>query len=221
MNRILTILINLIFIASSCRSLRKKSTSDFVPQDYVLYEKLYGDLNINGQEDCILIIKGNDENNNVVNRFEKIVDRNRRGIIILLNNKGNYQVATKNYNCFYSENEDGGNYYAPQLSFEVIKGDLIIHFEHGRYGFWSYTFRLLNANFKLIKYQSSSNYGPIVNRETYINFLTKVKLIKENINEDDEGNDEVFKDTTSSIKIDTLIKLSEIKDFEELDMSIY
>jgi len=221
MNRILTLLISLIFIASSCRSLHKTTPSDFVPQDYVIYEKLFGDLNNDGQEDCLLIVKGTNESNNVVNQFDKKVDRNRRGIIVLFKKENGYQMIVKNDNCFYSENEDGGNYYAPQLSIEIKKGDLIIHFEHGRYGLWNYTFRLLHAEFKLIKYEASSNFGPVVNEETHINFLTKEKLIKENINEDDEGNDEVFKSTISSIKINNLIKLSEIEYFEGLDMSMY
>ena len=46
-----------------------------------------------------------------------------------------------------------------------------------------------------------------------------MKLVRENINEESEGNDEVFKETWSKISIDKLLKLSEIKDFEDLDMN--
>jgi hypothetical protein len=204
----------------SCKA-QKQSHSEFSPQGYVVYKKHYGDLNKDGLEDCVIIIKEIDKNNIVINRFEKKVDRNRRGIIVLINKKEGYELALKNYNCFSSENEDGGVYYAPQLSVEIKHGDLIINYNHGRYGFWGYSFRYQNSKLELIEYNSSSNYGPIINIETNINFLTKKKLIKENTNENSEGGDEIFKETWIEIKINSLINLSEIKDFEELDLSIY
>ena len=77
------------------------------------------------------------------------------------------------------------------------------------------------SNFELIGYDSSSNRGPVTNRETSINFLTKKKLTKENTNENAEGGDEIFKENWNDIEIDNLIKLSEIKDFDELDMYNY
>ncbi|HET8886047.1 MAG TPA: hypothetical protein VFM70_06815 [Salinimicrobium sp.] len=51
--------------------------------------------------------------------------------------------------------------------------------------------------------------------------MNKEKLIGENTNENAEGGDEVFKETRKDIKIEKLIKLSEIEDFDELDMSVY
>ena len=36
-----------------------------------------------------------------------------------------------------------------------------------------------------------------------------------------EGGDEVFKETWEEIQIDKLVRLSEINDFLELDMSVY
>lgn len=193
---------------------------DFIPQGYVLYEKVFGDLNKDNQEDCILIIKGTNKENIVKNRFDEVVDRNRRGIVILFKTENGYQKNTENLDCFYSENEDGGVYYAPQLSFEVKEGNLYIHYEHGRYGRWKYTFRFQDSQFKLIGYDAS-NGGAVTNSETSINFLTKKRLIRENINEEAEGNDEVFKETWSKIIIEKLLSLSEIKDFEELDMYKY
>ena len=204
---------------SSCKTL--KVSSDFIPEGYILYEKVFGDLNNDGQEDCILIVKGTNKENIVINRFEKSVDRNRRGIIVLLNNQGSNKQVTKNLDCFYSENEDGGVYYAPQLSVEVIEGNLEVKFKHGRYGFWVYTFEFRNSDFSLISYTSTSLSGPIMNSTTTIDFESKTKLFIENINQEAEGNDEIFTDTISAIKIDKLIKLTEIKDFEELDLSIY
>ena len=54
-----------------------------------------------------------------------------------------------------------------------------------------------------------------------IKILTKQKLIKQNTNEDLEGQAESFEETWHTIEIEKLIKLSDINDFEELDLSKY
>lgn len=204
----------------NCKA-QNSQPSDFIPKGYVEFEKYSGDLNKDGLEDCVLIIKKTDTANVVMNRFDKKVDRNRRGIIVLFKNISGYQLADKNLDCFSSENEDGGVYFAPQLGIEIKNEKLYVHYEHGRYGYWVYTFRFQNANFELIGYDSSSNRGPVTNTETSINFLTKKKFVKENTNENAEGGDEIFKETWNTIEIENLIKLSEIKDFDELDMYSY
>lgn len=214
MNRFFILITFLLIANSSCKA-QKKTAVEFLPQGYVVYEKHFGDLNNDGKEDCILIIKGTNPENIVVNRFNKKVDRNRRGIIVLLKKGIGYQMMVKNENCFYSENEDGGVYYVPQLSIEIKKGNLIINYEHGRYGSWYYTFRLINSNLELIAYDSENSYS---NTATHINFLTKKKLVEEY---DEDNQNELINETSKNISINKLINLSEIKDFEELDMSIY
>ncbi len=220
MNKFSRILPLFFLIIVSCNAQNKELT-DFIPKGYVAFQKYFGDLNKDGQDDCVLIIKRTDKNNVVINRFEEKIDRNRRGIIVLLKNGDGYQLADKNYDCFSSENEDGGVYFPPNLRIIIQRGNLIVHYDHGRYGFWKYTFRFQNSNFKLIEYHSESYNNLIINKTTNINFLTKKKLIKENTNEDAEGNDEIFKETWNNIEIKNLIKLSGIKDFDELDMHIY
>ncbi len=218
MNKFSLILSLSILGIISCQAQSKELLS-FIPKGYVEFQKYFGDLNKDGQDDCVLIIKATNKNNIVLNRFDEKVDRNRRGIIVLLKNENVFQLADKNYDCFSSENEDGGVYFAPELWIEFERGNLIVHYGHGRYGFWRYIFRFQNSNFKLIGFDSSSNHGPIVNSQTSINFLTKKKLVRENINNEDEGGDEIFKETWSNIKIENLIKLSDIKDFDELEMN--
>ncbi|WP_226294349.1 hypothetical protein [Aquimarina algicola] len=210
----------LLLAILGCKAQNSKP-SDFIPKEYIEFEKYFGDLNKDGLEDCVLITKKTDPVNIVTNRFDKKVDRNRRGIIVLFKNEKGYQIADKNYNCFSSENEDGGVYFPPELWIEIKNNKLFVHYGHGRYGYWKYTFRFQNSNFELIGYDASSNHGPIVNEITSINFLTKKKLIKENINDNDEGGEEKFKETWSTITIENLIKLSEIKDFDELEMYYY
>ncbi len=199
-----------------------KNPERFVPEEYIITEKNFGDLNNDGQADCVLIVKGTDKNNFVINRFDEKVDRNRRGIIILFKQQEGYQLAVENYECFLSEHEDGGVYFPPELWVGVEKGNLAIHYAHGRYGFWKYKFRYQDMSFALIGYDASSNRGPIINSETSINFLAKRKLIRENTNDDADGSgNEIFKETWKDIKIDELLELSKIKDFEELDVNKY
>lgn len=220
MGKYLIIMIFMILGTIKSRA-QNKRPSDFLPQGYLLFEEYYGDLNKDGKQDCVLIIKKIDHDNIVVDRFDKKVDRNRRGIMVLFKKNKGYKIAEVNYDCFSSENEDGGVYFPPELWVEVENGNLVVHYGHGRYGFWRYIFEFQDSNFKLIGYFSSNNYGPTVNRETSINFLTKEKLIKENINENDDEGDEIFKETLEEIEIEKLLKLSEVRDFDELDMYSY
>lgn len=201
--------------SSSIAETRKKP-ADFVPKGYTVFDEMHGDLNNDGSDDCILIIKGTAKENIVEDESQGKVDRNRRGMLILLNKKDNYELAVKNTDCFSSENEDGGVYFAPELSVEIKKGKLFVNYSHGRYGYWQYTFRFKNSDFELIGYDASENYGPIVNSETSINYLTKKKLVKVNVNENAEGGDEIFEEKWEDVKLEKPLKLSAIKDFDEL-----
>ncbi|AZB25950.1 hypothetical protein EG339_15825 [Chryseobacterium bernardetii] len=196
-----------------------KNPADFIPKGYRIFEKSYGDLNKDGLEDCMLIIKKIDDANIVNHESRGKLDMNRRGIIVLLKNQNGYQLAAENNNCFSSENEDGGAYFSPELIVEAEKGNLIIHYAHGKYGYWRYIFRYQNSGFELIGYDESSNNGPLVNSTTSINFLTKKKRKDINTNEEAEGGDEIFETTWSNIKITKLLDLTEIRDFDELEMT--
>jgi hypothetical protein len=196
----------------------KQDPADFLPKGFVIFEKIWGDLDKDGAKDLVLIIKGTDKSNFVVDEYRGELDRNRRGIIVLFNRKHGFEQVVKNVSCFSSENEDGGVYYAPELWIELTKGNLYIRYSHGRYGYWSYTFRYNKKDdFELIGFDSSDNHGPIINRETSINFLTKRQLERVNVNENiEESGDEVFKETWKDIPLKQPIRLSEVKDFDEL-----
>jgi hypothetical protein len=197
-----------------------KQLADYLPKNYVMFDTIYGDLNKDGLEDCVLIIKGTDKTKVIQHEYRGELDRNRRGILILLKQKKNYTLAVQNLNCFSSENEEGGVYYAPELWFEIKKGNLYINYSHGRYGFWNYTFRLKDSDFELIGYDDSENHGPMVLYTTSINYLSKKKQEKENIDPHsfEDGGTEVFKETWSKIKSKKMTLLSEIKDFDELEL---
>jgi len=200
-----------------------KDIADFIPKGFIQYKEegineVKGDLNKDGLEDIIILIKGVNKDNIVQDENRGALDRNRRGIIVLFNKGDHYEVASKNYDCFSSENEDGGVYYAPELYIEIKNYNLCVNYAHGRYGYWQYTFRYQNGDFELIGYDLSENHGPITQYETSVNFLTKKKLTRENLNKD-EGDevDEKFKDTWEKINLKNLLRLSTIKDFDELD----
>lgn len=183
---------------------QNKPFSEFVPEGSVVFEKYNGDLNKDGIEDCIIITKKTNANNIVMNDYDEKVDRNRRGIVVLF------------------KNEEGGVYYPPELDIETKKGNLIVHYLHGRYGFWSYTFRYHKNDFELIGYDRSDNWGSVTQLKTSVNFLSKRKQLKVNTNNNATTDDEeIFKETWEEIEIKKLLNLSEIKDFDELNMSIY
>lgn len=220
MNKILTAALLTFTLSIFSQESKKVNPIDFVPKNYNLVEEIYGDLNKDGIDDCVLIIKRTDKNKFISSENGEKLDRNRRGIIVLFKNDLKYEIAIKNYECFASENEEGGNYFAPEFSAEIKRGNLYFNYGHGRYGFWKYTFRYKNSDFELIGFDRS-NGGVVIESETSINFLTKMKHEKVNTNENADGGDEIFTKTKSKIKINKLIKLSEIIDIDELDMSVY
>ena len=105
--------------------------TDFLPKGFVVSEKISGDLNKDGIKDCVLIIKGTSKKQIITDEYRGKLDRNRRGIIVLLNKKDHYELAVKNESCFSSENEDGGVYFPPELSVEIKKGNLYIQYGQG------------------------------------------------------------------------------------------
>jgi len=211
-------LIIAVLLSYNCVA-KNKTVSKFLPTGYVITQKVSGDLNKDGIKDLILIIKGTHKKNIIQDKYLGKQDRNRRGIIVLSKKKDDYKLLAKNYDCFSSENEDGGVYMPPELSINIKKGNLYIHYSHSRYGYWKYTFRFKGSNFELIGYDSSSSNGPVVDRKTSINFLAKKKLISVNTNKNiEEGGKEVFKDTWKEVNIKELIKLSKIKKFDNLNL---
>jgi hypothetical protein len=124
-----------------------QNPTDFLPKGFVIFEKINGDLNKDGIEDCVFIIKGTDKNQIITDEYRGQLDHNRRGIIVLLNKNGYYELVVENKDCFSSENEEGGVYFAPELSLKIQNGNLYVYYEHGRYGYWKYTFRFQNSGF--------------------------------------------------------------------------
>lgn len=195
-------------------TMAQSSLQTFLPRGYVLFDSAEGDLNKDGIADKVLLIKATDSSRIVVDEYKGRLDRNRRGIVVLVKEPKGYRKVFENRECFSSENEDGGVYFAPELSILIKKGNLVFHYGHGRYGYWSYTFRYREKDLELIGYDEMDGAAP-VKSETSINLLTGKKKYSVNTNENAEGGDEVFKTTWSNIKKGKLTKLSAVKDFDE------
>ncbi len=195
-----------------------QSPTDFIPPQYVVLEKVQGDLNKDGQPDDVFLVKGTDKSNFVQDPYRGKLDRNRRGIVIVFSHPEGYELVLANYRCFSSENEDGGVYFAPELDVSVVKETIRVHYAHGRYGDWSYKFRYQNADFELIGYDSSQNRGPVVERETSINLSTRKIRTRVNVDPFAEGGQEKFKETWTKFTLSKPIKLREISDFDGFDV---
>ena len=196
----------------------KQRITDFIPKGYKLFEKISGDLNKDGLDDCVLIIKATRKDGFERDYEGKLIDRNRRGIIVLFSEEKGYKVAVKNYNCFSSENEDGGVYFAPYLSIDIRNSKLFVHYAHGRYGYWEYCFRYQDSDFMLIGYESFGSQGPTALGKVSINFLTGVRYDDDNVNKYDDDAEEKFVRKVIKLKKEPLKKLSEIDDFDELEI---
>ena len=195
-----------------------QNISDLLPAGAVVFSETEGDLNNDGLPDKVVMIKGTDASRWVTDENRGRLDRNRRGILILFKTQNGYQLAAQNDTCFASENEEGGVYYAPELDLTVEKGKLYIHYAHGRYGYWRYTFWYQEGGFKLIGYDASDNQGPVVLAEASINFLTGKKIVKNNTNPNTYDGEEEFVTEKSNIAQKRLMDLEKVQDFEVLEL---
>lgn len=184
--------------------------SSLVPKGFHVTETIRGDLNQDGQDDVVLLVKASDPADIVTDKFGERVDRNLRGLVIAFRDHNGYRLALKNPTCFSSEHEDGGVYYAPELSVSVERGSLVLHYSHGRYGYWRYTFKYQHGDFTLIGYDRSVDRGPVVETFTSINLSTGKKLKKVNMNSEVPDADERFVEHWSWIVVTKPILLSEI-----------
>lgn len=188
----------------------------YIPAKYDLFEAATGDLNKDGIQDTVLIVKATDPKAWIEHEYRGKLDRNRRGIVVLFGEKGAYKKVVQNLSIFSSENEEGGVYFPPELWIEIKNNRLNVHYGHGRYGYWNYSFRHEANDFRLIGYDSSSHMGPLVRSDTSVNLLTGKKRDRQNLSQDEEQEPK-FKETWTKINY-APIYLSKIKDIDELDL---
>ncbi|AWX46073.1 hypothetical protein HME9304_03105 [Flagellimonas maritima] len=207
---------------SKATSMSKKNenhTDYEIPDGFIIIEKKYGDLNGDGLDDSLVVVRDTNKENIIQDEDHGEINTNRYGIAIYFNKKGENELVSQNLHCFPAGSDAGRFSISPKLSLKIHNGNLYIHHDHGRYGYWEHVFKYINSDFELIRYELSENYGPVVNRRTIIDYLTKKKLVQENMNKDaTESGNELFKEQLEDIDMDQRIKLSAIKDFESRKM---
>jgi hypothetical protein len=188
------------------------SPQALVPAGYVITETIRGDLNKDGLDDYVFLIKATRKSAFVKDDMRGLLDRNRRGLVVVFNEKNKYTVAFEGRDCFSSENEDGGVYFPPQLDIFIEKGNLFVHYAHGRYGYWRFNFRYQNPYFVLIGYDSEATTGPYLLRSVSINLLTHKSIITENTNPNYKP--VRLKTKSQTFKLENPIRLGDIPDFD-------
>lgn len=110
------------------------------------------DYNADGTKDALYMIQGVNESqmSPLESDSTQIVNKNPRGLVLLLSDGKKFKVAMENDTCFYSEYEDGGVYFFPELDLATDKdGNITVEYHHGRYGYWIYRFKYDNGDFRL------------------------------------------------------------------------
>ena len=153
-----------------------------LPKQTELYDAIKSDLNKDGIEDVAVVTQetfkdkflpfsdGCDESTKD-DKWCQIVNKNRRGIVILLSNGDKYEAVVTKRDIFESPHEDGGVYYPPELAVEINNSELKFFYGHGRYGHWGYVFALDGKDFKLVRYFSSDNNGPVPEYIVQMDFI--------------------------------------------------
>ena len=192
----------------------------FIPKGYILNNindenYIKGDLNNDGKEDIVFLVKNTDKSKIIEHESRGILDRNRRGIIILFNERDSYKIAAKNLNCFTSEFEDGGVYYDSELLLYIENGKLNIHYAAGRYGYNTYQFKYQNNDFNLVEFIENSSNGPVTDTHLLYDFVKMNKIVKINTNENaKDETEEVFDIKSYKLNITKPFNLIDIIDFE-------
>lgn len=166
-----------------------------------------------------MTIWGTDPQKIKTNEDGEDINNNRGGIIIALKHDAGYELAVANYKCFSSDTFGGDEIDDVVFDYYMKNNTLVFHFAHGRYGFWKYIFRYQNNDIELIGYHLDQSNGAISSLIEDVNFSTRTAVYKQNMNNNDEEPAK-YKVKIIKFKRDNLIKLSEIADFDNLDLGL-
>jgi hypothetical protein len=148
------------------------------------------DVNEDGLTDYLLNVKGTDPSNWEPYQFneDSLVDRNKRGFILVINRGDYFETDIRNYDCFPSENEDGGSSFPPELIIETNNKSLTINYEREVFGSWAYEFIYKKDNYVLTSYSRSMyRWGFFVKSQhfDFVNHKLKVYKLQRNSNMED------------------------------------
>lgn len=205
----------LIGLLITYNSLAQKSYLNYVPKNWKIVSTAKGDLNKDGIEDLVLIIKKTDISNIIKNESlgPKVLDTNPREVLIFFKDKShNYKLVERNSKGFVPSENSVEN---PCLSDPFDEVSIVNNILIWKFNYWSscgtyfssnmtYKFRYQNSNFELIgaDYSQFSRSTGEAERMS-INFSIKKKEVTTGLHEFGESNPIVEK---SSIKIAELYK---------------
>ena len=220
-----TAIIMAVALLAAGAQARDSKLANLVPAGYTITEEIKGDLNKDSLEDYVLIIKGKKEDEWC---REGGKDCNLRGIIVVFNKGGRYELALENRDCFQSVDTEPGGYSAPELSVSIKRGNLYIKYDHIRYGYWYYTFRYQNSDFELIGFDNILGVTGRLDKIVSINFQAKKMLTKIPVADilvddfaDGTARNAKFDETWENFTPTEPIKLRKIADFREFDVMDY
>lgn len=195
----------------------QQRTARFIPNGYKLIKKIYGDLNKDGYRDCVLLIKATRKDHIKTDSDGNVIDRNRKGLVVLFYKKGTYQLASKNLNFLMPDKGYKDGNPSDSLSVNIRDGKLYIFYNEKDIGDKSFCFRYQGTDLVLIGADFSFTYGeelPLT-IESY-NFLTRVSSHENQIANFHEDVDATYEWEAGRLKKKPLIKLSEIYALEDL-----
>jgi len=167
----------------------EKPLLKFIPAGYRLYKEAQGDLNGDGVDDQVLIIRGTNSEN-----IQDGYDENPHGVMIFFGDGGNYKLALEKRDNLPFVRDDGclqvmGGSCATKLDVWIKNGNLYIETVFRSSGDWwssdKSTYRYKNSEFELIG--SDSYYENEAEESTTtisINYPAKKKCEKNNSNKE-------------------------------------
>ena len=133
--------------------------------------------------------------------------------MILLSNGDKYEAVVTKRDIFESPNEDGGAYFPPELVVEIKNSELKFFYSYGKYGYWEYVFALDGKDFRLVKYFSSVNNGPMP--EYIVQMFVNHRLYK-SVNLLYQGNEEYKRYEECIEKYKSLYDVQEEDDYDAI-----
>ena len=137
----------------------------------------------------LIFVKGNSPQYFEKDDFDstKTYNRNPRGVLLVKNTGFGYKIITQNLDFLDSGEENGGVYFAPELSIGISQKKLIINYGHGRYGNWGYEYSFNGTDFIVSNRYSNASSSGIAEDITRlcINFIEKNIMYSHIINMDE------------------------------------
>ena len=158
---------------------KEQSIDNFIPENWILIDTAYGDLNKDNVSDVAIVVRNTDKKNIILNDGDS-VNNNPYSLIILFKDQSTNTYKQTIKNDKFIPHDDAIPKHGPFSAITVVNGNLRIElatvFDVGTHYFSSvnYLFRHQDNDFALIGAETSFTNKADGKTEDYsINFLTK------------------------------------------------